>query len=342
MINQVFIPTVPKCGRKDVDGSWEVQRLLVDRGYNPGLMVFTHGGIKTVSDEELIRKQYDNLGHLTQSYGESPVVTMLSNIPIGEMDWYHNIEQAKEHVVKGIEFAKGLPLGRRRIVTFHTNTLMPKEEFDAESSRSWKKLFGERISPEFKKIGEYSKVNNVEVLVETCPAPEFGDIDPKAEKNKDDFYRGVPFAELRNPFYLTSVGSVVKFSDIEQTGLGVCLDVCHNYITYQTAREGDLEGFLHEADVSNLRAGSLMNDVRALNPQIDLVHLADVRGRYSRKDGTIFYEGLVLGEGENKQLAQILFHINRTKTPFVLETKDKDFSVRDETKKSIVWILERE
>ena len=36
--NQIFIPTVPKFGKKDVEGSWEIQKPLVEAGYySPGL-----------------------------------------------------------------------------------------------------------------------------------------------------------------------------------------------------------------------------------------------------------------------------------------------------------------
>lgn len=336
MTNQVFIPTVPKFGRKDVDGSWEIQQPLAKAGYSLGLMVFTHGGIKTVSDRELIDKQYGNLAHLTESYGNSPIITMLSNIPIRQMDWYHETETAREHVTKGIEFAKGLPVGGRRIVTFHTNTLMSREEF--ESEKNWRKLFEERVSPELRKIGDYARENKVDVLVETCPVPEFGDIDPTNPKNKDDIYRDVIFAELRNPFYLTSSG-LIAFEDVRKVGLGICVDVCHNFITYQTANDGDPERFLHSGDVSVLAKKGVFDDVKSLNPQKDLVHLADVKGRYSKLNGTVFYEGLVLGEGENTQLPEIFRYIRIQNIPFVLETKDKDFAVREETKKSIEWIL---
>ena len=334
--NQVFIPTVPKIGKGDVEGSWGIQNLLVKHGYSPGLMVFTSGGGKTVSDRAVIKTQYDNLNWLKESYGDKSVITMLSNIPIVEMDHLHHTEYAGAHVKAGINFARGLPIGGRRIVTYHLNSLMSREEFESKTEEEWKNIFDKFVAPSLRDIGRYGREQGVEVKIETCPNPEFGDI----ALDSGDNYRDTPFAELRNPFYFTSQ-SLFNFDRIRELGLGICLDVCHNHITYQTAQEGRLKGFLHKSDEATLaEEGELYSDVMDLSNE-DIVHLANVRGRYSPEEGTVFEEGLPLGEGDivDWEMKSIVERLNEKGIPFVLETKDENFSARKETRRSIEWLL---
>lgn len=347
-INDVFIPTVAESPR-DTEISWEVQKPLADRGYRPGLMLVirkTNPDQKPrVFDTENVKKQYDNLAKHSEVYGNAPIITMLSNLPIEHIDFLHNVEEAKYHVCQGIEFAKNLPIGARKILTFHLNTLITPEEFKSRSQEEWYRTFDSIIRPRLNFIGGQGKDNNVEVLVESVPVPEFGDIPGTDER----MYRGVKWRELRNPFYM--LGNNHVWNTVKRSGLGVCLDVCHNRTIYlevshevqEVLFKDDAHFIKKEYTIDELQymdcmSRRLLGDVMELHPRTDLVHLNDGKGRYT-KEGAVFYEGIALGEGDIEGLKYMINTMNQRKIPFVIEVNETDFDNRPNTKKSIEYIL---
>ena len=328
MLNQLFIPTIAKF-KDDITKSLEISKSLIEKEYNSGLMLVVLGGLKGIIEDA--EKQYFNLREFKEIYGDTPIVTMLSNMPIKEIDFLNNTEFTKEHVKKGIDFTKELPIGGKRILTFHLNSLVSKKEFVSKIEEEWKKQFQEIIFPVLREIANYAKSKEVEVKIETSPVPEFGDF----PNNDERIYRGVKLNNLRNPFYLTHIWG---FEQIRASGLGICLDLCHNKTIYSLVKIGDPENLLHSSDRELLKDKGLLEDVLALSSS-DLVHLNDGKGLYSEKNKTLFEEGICLGEGEIKDLRKIINHLNFNKIPCVLEINEENYATRSNTKKSIKYLL---
>ena len=140
--------------------------------------------------------------------------------------------------------------------------------------------------------------------------------------------------ELRSPFYLTHI---LGFNEIRSCGLGICLDLCHNRTIYNGALSGDKENLLHTSDKANLKGKSLSDDIKDFN-RTDIVHLNDGTGYYD-SEGKVFYEGIALGEGDIKNLPEIINHLNLNKIAFVIEVNEKEFEFRANTRRSIDYLL---
>jgi len=293
------------------------------------LMVVILGGLKGITDDAEV--QYNHLKEYQKEYKDAPMVTELSNIPIIEMDFLHNTDFAREHVKKGINFAKGLPIGGRKIVTFHLNTLVTPEEFEEKNEIIWVNGFYNTIKPALEVIAQDAYNKGVEVKVETVPVPEFGDIPDGDERT----YRKVKFNQLRNPFYISRLWG---FEQLYEIGLGICLDLCHTRLLYVVQQEGDTEKVLLESDRKELANSSLFNDLKALQ-KTDLVHLNDGSGIYSKEHKSVFKEGVALGQGDISDLKKIILYLNNQKIPFVLEINETDFKNRPNTKASIEYLL---
>jgi hypothetical protein len=329
MINQVFIPTVAELPR-DVERSVSLQQPLIDYGYSPGLMVVIRRGKEGVYNRGIVDQQYQNLKSCRAKLGTRPVVIELSNLPIEETDFLHHPYQAVQHVQHGVDFARNLPFGGRRIVTFHLNTLVPKAEFQEVGEEEWKNRFHQHIRPKLIEVAQYARGQGVNTLVETVPVPEFGDI-PSTDHRR---YQRVPLADLRNPFYLTGMWG---FEQLRDAGLGICLDVCHTRTIYEALRRNDPEELLFPMEHERARTRTLADDVRDLQPT-DLVHLNDGDGRYSRQGSTVFREGVALGKGDIRELPELIRDMNTRKIPFVLEINETDYEKRPETQASIEYL----
>lgn len=328
MKNQVFIPTVAEYS-EDILTSIQIQKPLINMGYAPGLMIVISGGKKGIMLDSIIQKQYLNLKQIG-AYN-SAIITMLSNIPLDEIDFLHNPEHSVEHVKRGIDFSKGLPIGNRKLLTFHLNSLVTPNEYKEKDRDLWRNEFHRIIVPNLQKIAKYAKMNGVEVMVESVPVPEFGDIPFIDERT----YRGVKWNKLRNPFYLTSKWG---FEQVHDAGLGICLDLCHNRTIYEIAKLGDPEGVLHEEDIEELSSRTLLDDVTLLK-QTDLVHMNDGKGLYSELNQTIHMEGVALGKGDIKDLRKIINKLNQERIPFVFEINETDFKNRPNTIASIKYLI---
>ena len=329
MRNQIFIPANAE-REDDLFTSWGIQEPLVNAGYSPGLMLVLYGGILGVTKHQDI--QYENLRKLKDVYGELPVIVMLSNIPIAEIDFLNNTQHAIAYAKSAIDFTNEMPIGGRKIVTFHLHALVTEKAFLEKSKLEWIEVFRKTIHPALLEVCAYSNQKNVEVKIETVPVPEWGDIPDHDHR----IYRGVHLNTLRDPFYLTGLWG---FDLIRETGLGICLDICHNQTIYVTARKGESIGILHSSEIHLLKNRTVIDDIHSLNKK-DIVHLNDGSGMFSKKAGTIFKEGVALGDGEIKELDQAIKLLDQKQIPYALEVYDDgDYVNRPHTQKSIQYLI---
>jgi len=328
----ILIPTVADY-TGDINKSVSFGPELKEAGYDSGLMLVTRGGRTGVTLDTGVTLQYQNLDHGARNYTNSPIVVMLSNIPIEEMDFHANPDYAAEHVMRGIDFARGLPIGGSRYVTFHLNSLVTKDMFTERNGVEWRNIFNNRIRHYLERIARYSKNRGIYTLVETVPVPEFGDV-PLSE---DFTYNEEHISTFRNPFYLTSSWG---FEEIYNTGLGICLDVCHTRTIYEAIRRGITTGILFEEDLDDLSDGSLIHDVSDLS-ESDLIHLNDGLGVYSEGE-SVFVEGVALGQGDVDVLPEVVNRAKDENITMVLEIneKRKDFDTRPNTQTSIDYLKE--
>lgn len=318
-MNQVFVPALAS-SRQDLASSWQLAEPLLHKGYNRGLMLLLRGGLIGLQDTG--QAQLENLAYLKQDYADGDIAVMLSNIPLRDIDILHNLPGALVYINKAVDFAKKIPFGARKIVTFHLNSLVDEPEFLSLSPEQWRLKFTAEILPGLKLAAQYAKDKGIELKVETVPVPEFGDsADPELRR-------------LRNPFYLTHFWG---FDQVRQSGLGICLDICHNRTIYQTARASSRAGLLFESDALSLQKKTLLDDVASLHSS-DIAHLNDGAGMFDRQGGT-FKEGVTLGEGDIQELPQIINELNNKKIAFVLEINETDFINRPNTKRSLEYLF---
>lgn len=309
MRNQILIPTVAEFSG-DLKKSWEIGRSLTNIGYDYGLMLVIRKGKIGISPK-VAAQQYQNLiacNNTLGPYGDRPIVTMLSNLPIEEIDFYHHEDQAADHVRQGIEFVKNLPFGGRRILTFHLNTLMNSEELAQKTPTEWRYYYRENIHPTLSILASLAETKGVELKIETVPDPEFGDV-PASDKRR---YQGVPLRDLRNPFLLHAT----TYHRV-RGNIGICLDLCHNRTLHPSSNQ-------------------LLGDVLALE-ETDLVHLNDGADHWT-SNGGCFKEGVALGKGDIECLPRIIKLLNERKIPMVLEVNETDFNTRPNTMASIAYL----
>ena len=330
MVNQIYIPTVPFSESQN-QIAIELQAELIARGYSPGLMLVILGGMKGLDQKE---KDYAGLKKFQSIIKDWPLVTMLSCTPMKELDLLHETNFGIAHIKEGIDYAADLLFGREKLVTFHLGSLVRKDEFRSRTKENWENQFHRIIRPSLKEIAKYGQEQGVAIKVETTPVPEFGDISDADER----IYRGVKFNQLRNPFYSTNHWG---FEQIRDTGLGLCLDLCHNRTIYETAKSGEYGGIIFPEDSEVFAGSTLFDDVTALSPS-DLVHLNDGRGIYSDSKKTVFEEGVPLGEGDIDSLGQMIDSLDQRDIAYVLEINETDFVKRPNTQKSIDYLLKRE
>lgn len=318
-MNTCYIPAAPD-DSDQVSSSIDICERGIKGAYNPGLMLVILGGVGGL-------RYHSVLDDIRFRIPDWSVTVMLSCNPMEELDLLNEPDFAVSHIKNGIDYAQGIPFGNNKNLTFHLGSLVSKQEFVSHNREYWRSVFSERLVPRIREVSDYAKDNDIHILVESTPVPEFGDIPRSVEQ----YYRGVHVSDLRNPFYITSSWG---FDQLRHAGTGICLDLCHSRTIYDAvSRPNDL---LFEEDRSELARMSLCDDVLSLSSS-DLVHLNDGRGAYS--EDSVFEEGVVLGEGEIHDLDEILEVIKAREIPFVLEINETDYYSRPNTKKSIDYLF---
>lgn len=304
-----FLPT-NAASLSDLQKSWCLLQPLRTLGVCPGLMLVIRDGMRGLAGEAAER-QRAHLKTISDQYGDAPIVVMLSNVPIAEMDWLHHPSNAAEHVRAGIRFAASLPVDTTRFVTFHLNALCAPDEFQSAEKAEWQKKFFD-IAPLLQTLVTEAAAHHVRLFIETVPDPEFGDIPLSDERT----YRDVKLRHLQNPWILSSAWG---FKEIHDLGLGIVLDLSH-----------------HRTLMKKTGDGMLKDELRHLNSS-DLIHLNDGRGEWS-PDGVCFEEGVPLGEGDIVTLPELIRMIRERRIPAVLEVNDVDINERAETVRSLAYL----
>jgi hypothetical protein len=334
MKSHILVPAVARFSKDLATSSALADELTAKTGHPSGLMLVQLGGRSAVVGEKA-EAQIKNLAPYANRMAESPVVVMLSNMPIGEIDFLNNTSAAIEHATDGIRFAASLP-GPRRIVTCHLNSLVAKEEFESSSIQQWQQTFENIVMPALSTVGSFAKKYDVEFKIETVPVPEF--CDSVNVGKTDQLYRGVPLRDLRNPFYLTHQWG---FNLLPEVNVGICLDLCHNRTIYASARfemeTGHANGLL-PSDAAVYSKRSLIEDVRWLDNS-DMVHLNDGSGLFIGGD-VGYNEGVPLGDGDITDLPEIIEILSDKGILSVLEADEAgDFVNRPGSKKSIDYLV---
>lgn len=331
MKNQIFIPTAP-IFKEQIKASLEIQKPLIEACYNPGLMLVLLGGTEGLSKNTIL--QYKNLLDFKEQLKGLPIVTILSNHPLEEMDFINQKESTLQHVKRGIDFVANLPLGNKKIFTFHLYGMVDEDTFINHDINYWRgKFFYKDIFPILREISKYALAKGVEAKIETSTVPVFGDVLDSDERT----YLGLKFNQLRNPFYLTSHWG---FNQVREAGLEICLDICHDRTVYKTANGEEWQGLLYKDDIQIFRDWGILDDVKSLETS-DLVHLNDGSGVYSRKNKTVFLEGVPLGQGDICNLREIIKYLNNRKIAYVIEINElnSDYINRPNLKASIDYLL---
>jgi hypothetical protein len=312
------------------------------KGYTIGLMLLIFGGKASLEGEQK-DKQYENFENLTTKFGNIPVIVMVSNRPLEDLDFFHNPGGSIDHIRAAVDFAKGLPGALNRVVTFHLNSLLKPEEWveagtnDNERYEFFIRRFGEVVFPALKEVFDYASLHGIELKIETCPVPEFGDC------SDNDVENGINLNQLGNPYPLFSGRG---FQEIRKCGLGIVLDLCHTHTLYKAAQEKSGRKDFHSMfkgispkDLEILKKGNLENEVSELISG-DVVHLNDSRGLFVRGE-SVHEEGVVLGDGEISELDILIPELFNKNLKIVFELNETDFEKRPNLKKSIDYVLER-
>lgn len=322
-----FLPASAE-DQNDLKTSWNLLQPLRTIGIDPGLMLVARGGIDGLTNGTALRQQ-QHLRLLSASYGDAPIVVMLANFPLREMDWLHHAEKAASHIRTGIQFASHLPLSGHKSITFHLNALCDEKEFRTRSAQAWRQRF-DTIRSALASLTKKAKQKGCSLLVETVPIPEFGDVSPHDGRT----YRQCRLRDLRDPWYLTTHWGIPELKNI---GLGVVLDLCHARTIFQSLRTNEERTGIFPEDKAALQSLTIMDEVRALQ-ETDLVHLNDGREIWTESEGC-FEEGVALGEGDIQELPEIIRYLRHACIPTVLEVDDGgDFIGRPGSTRSLVYL----
>lgn len=327
-----YVPVFAERG-EDVETSWYFASFLKQNGFKAGLMLVIRGGAAGLRGAAKER-QYANLAALTMRTGNLPMIVMVANLPLADLDFYHRPEQSVAHVRQAIDFAAGLPGASGAIVTFHLNALLSPDEWRAawalpeDRFLFFQSYFARRIAPALAEVAAYAGARDIPAKVETTPVPEFGD------RPRDAALR-----ELGNPYPLYSGRG---FRELRALGLGVALDFSHTRTLFCAAsldwREDpecyDVYKGIFPEDLERLRGKGLMDEVIALAPG-DVVHLNDGRGLFDPGRGMGHEEGVALGEGDIENLPELIRGMIRRELHLVFEINETDYAARPNLKRSL-------
>ena len=330
-MSRQYIPTIGYFS-DDIKNSHKLFSMLGEGAH--GLMFVARNGMQNFTGKGR-NIQYDNFMSLS-GYQNIPLIVMAPNMPLGDIDFYHNPESSLANLKLVIDFTTEFPAEKSsKIVTFHLNSLLWPDEwarFGANPNEKlliFNRIFSDTIFPALVKIASYAKSQGVQLKVETTPVPEFGDIaDGKLSR-------------LGNPFPLYSGRG---FSEIRKAGLGIALDFSHTFTLYKSARlfkeKGDrvfdtYRG-LFPTDVDYLNQHNLIDEVKSLKDG-DVVHINDSLGLYDPSQGLVHKESVALGDGEIEELPDIIKILKTNNLNIVFEINESDYVNRPNLIKSLEY-----
>jgi len=335
-MSTIFIPTNAN-SPVDLMMSFNLLQLFKEKNIATGLMLLIANGKKGLWGKAK-NQQYKNFQEITNAKGKLPVIVMVSNLPLTELDFYHLPELSIEHIKLAIDFVTDLP-GRigNPAISFHLNTLIPETEWQKsgdtpeEKLEYWQQQFAEKVWPAIQTVSNYAKQKKIELKIETTPTPEFGD---KLSVNLNT---------LGNPYPLYSGRG---FKEVRTTGAGIALDLCHTFTLYKAASRIHAQGKelfkiykgLFPADLKKIVNKNLMQEIEALKKN-DIVHLNDSRNLFDPNNNTLHEEGVPLGEGEIKNLPDIIKKILNKNLRLVFEVHEDNYNQRKNLQKSINYFL---
>ncbi|OHA09037.1 MAG: hypothetical protein A3A44_00565 [Candidatus Sungbacteria bacterium RIFCSPLOWO2_01_FULL_60_25] len=318
---------------EDLETSLGFVSLLNSGRGKVGLMLVIRGGKRGLRGEAKER-QYAHIAALAERHGALPMIVMVSNLPLADLDFYHAPEQSVEHVRSAIDFAAGLPGRSGTIVTFHLNTLLTPAEWRAAGASPedrfvfFQNYFARAITPALEEVARYAAAKRIPVKVETTPVPEFGD------RPRDGTLR-----ELGNPYPLYSGRGFWELRDI---GLGIALDLSHTRTLYRAASLNwgerpechEIYKGVFPEDLERLCGKGLRDEVMALAPG-DVVHLNDGRGLFDPTRSVGHEEGVPLGQGDIENLPELIRGMMTRELHVVFEINETDYAARPHLKRSI-------
>lgn len=334
---KIYLPTVAE-SISDLTNTYKILTLLQEKNWNVGMMLVIFGGEKSLIGRAKI-KQFKNFEKLTKETGRLPVIIMVSNLPLTDLDFYHLPEKSVHHIKLAIDFASELPGKKgKAVVTFHLNTLLtPKEWENAGNSpekryKTFQNQFRKKVFPAIKEIADYASSKQIELKVETTPVPEFGDMVNNPALNK-----------LGNPYPLYSGRG---FSELRKLGIGIALDFSHTFTLYKAADllEKDSERFfeiykgLFPFDIKKIKGKPFLQEVGALRKG-DIVHLNDSVGIFNSGHNQFHKEGVALGEGEIKEMPDLIRALVALDVRVVFEINEADYKRRVNLEKSIKYFF---
>lgn len=331
---RLFLPTV---GYDPADLSSTLALVPQCRavGESASLLLVSRNGTRDFQEDQAARHR-SNLEQAAASLGAFNLVVLASS-RVDELDLYHLPEESLKNLKATMDFATSLPSpADRPVVTFHLNTLFSAQEW-SEAGRDpdqrfefFSGIFDRRVLPILEDAGRHARSRDIALKIETTPVPEFGD---RAD---------VGLNSLGNPYPLYSRRG---FRELRERGFGIVLDLCHTHTLFAAARRignglagcDDYKG-LFPADLDYLRTASLLDEVRALEPD-DMVHLSDSRGLFNAANGELHEEGVCLGEGDIEDLPGIIRELVIRDLPTAFEIHESDYGLRPNLQRSIAYFL---
>lgn len=332
----IYLPATAESWN-DLEKTFELLRLFQDK-YETGVMLLIRGG-KNGLIGRAKELQFKNFSKLIKKAGKLPVIVMVSNFPLSDLDFYHLPEQSVHYIKSAIDFASELP-GKKgdAVITFHLNTLLTPKEWNSFGSNSTQKYkafqnsFKKKIIPNLKKVADYAASKKVELKAETAPVPEFGDIG-NAELNT-----------LGNPYPIYSGRG---FAELRKLGLGIVLDLSHTSTLYRAVSSSEkkdekfheLYKGLFPADIKKIKGKDLRQEIRSLRKG-DVVHLNDSAGLFNPDHNQFHKEGVALGEGEIEDMPDLLRALVALDVRIVFEINESDYKRRRNLKSSIDYFFQ--
>src|SRR3989344_3252264 len=124
-MSRQYIPTIGYFS-DDIKNSHKLFSMLGEGAH--GLMFVARNGMQNFTGKGR-NIQYDNFMSLS-GYQNIPLIVMAPNMPLGDIDFYHNPESSLANLKLVIDFTTEFPAEKSsKIVTFHLNSLLWPDEW---------------------------------------------------------------------------------------------------------------------------------------------------------------------------------------------------------------------